>query len=258
MSIAIIYYKFREGERWVFLLARQNALLSTSCLLLKTINNYDILFLMNLSKDILLSKKFVAGTGIVLGLTFGIGLYIKAGKDDPLTPISDEQNQKVVEAEVTPLSVEKAVYEDPAGFSFQYTVDYTVKDITPEDDEYYTLVSLEKEGEKVGSLSVLDTDLESTEEWLEEQDLIEKLKLVGAAGLDMISAEQYQGDGKLYTVAVDKGALYVIKTDKTAEKAYDLLISSFKLALAEEKEGASTGDSSSGNNVIYEPVEVIE
>lgn len=157
------------------------------------------------------------------------------------------------------------VYEDTSGFSFDYPKSIEVSDVTSDEDVYYTVLSLKRGGEEM-KVSMLDTEHESIEDWFDKgSDAPESLSLVGAVSLGGVSASQYKNGGKLLTVAVDQGVLYLIESptlpagrqedESYWDNVHDLFVSSFAFA-SPEPAGGSGG--AGGGNVIYEPEEIIE
>ena len=148
------------------------------------------------------------------------------------------------------------VYEDASGFSFKYPKDIKVSDITPDEENYYTQLSLEKSGQKM-KVSMLDTTHQSLDEWLAQDSEAPKgATLIGAVSLDGVSARQYSFETKLLTAAIDQEVLYLIESPEDElywDKVHELFVSSFAFA---EPEPAAGG--ASGGNVIYEAEEVIE
>lgn len=148
-------------------------------------------------------------------------------------------------------------YRDEAGFSFGHPKDIKVGDITPDETVYYAKLSLKKEGKEM-IISAKDTKYKNPDDWVaKDKDAPEDASLVGAVSLGGISAKQYTSDGKLWTVAIDQGVLYLVEGPKDEgywEGVYDLLVSTFSLAESEK----ATGGPSSGGNAIYEEEEVVE
>lgn len=155
-------------------------------------------------------------------------------------------------------------YTDTSGFSFKHPESIAVADKTPNDDTYYTLLSLESKTSKdlpaqAGgplTITIKDTSFKTVDEWLTKDPAAPKgATLNGATSLGGISAKQYTQSGKNWTVAIDGGILYYIQGPKDGsywDKVQDLAASSFTIA----KPQATSGGTDSG--VIYEGEEVIE
>lgn len=149
----------------------------------------------------------------------------------------------------------ETTYTDEAGFSFKHPEGVAVSDITPDDDIHYTLLEMSKEDKQM-TVSVRDTKYKTIDDILTKgEDVPSDATLIGGLSLSGISAKQYTKDGKLWTLAIDKGVLYLIESIKDKDfwdKTHDLLVSSFQF----EKEEQETG--SVPDNAIYEAEEVVE
>ncbi len=151
-------------------------------------------------------------------------------------------------------------YTDTSGFSFKHPESISVSDKTPDDDAYYTLLSLESKTKKDGSLTItiMDTKFKTTAEWLANDAAVAHATLSGATSLGGISAKQYTKSGTSWTVAVEGGILYLIEVprdDVYWNEVHELVVSSFTLSKPQAAE-STTGGSDAG--AIYEEEEVIE
>ncbi|MDO8503398.1 MAG: hypothetical protein Q7S60_01780 [bacterium] len=150
-------------------------------------------------------------------------------------------------------------YTDTSGFSFKHPESIVVADKTPNGDAYYTLLSLTSEAKKDGSLTItiMDTNFKTLDDWLAKDSTAPSgATLAGAISLGGISAKQYTKSGKLWTIAIDKGILYLIEGPKDGDywdKVQDLAASSFTTAKPEASKSAP-----SDSGAIYEEEEVIE
>lgn len=148
------------------------------------------------------------------------------------------------------------LYEDTSGFSFKYPKDIKVKDVTPEGDEYYTQLDLTKGNEKI-TITIKDTLVKTTDDWIKSDSAYKGASLVGATSLAGISAKQYSKNETLLMVAVDQGIVYLIEGPKDGgfwEDVQGALISTFKFAGTTTSGGSSSG----GSDVIYEEEEIVE
>lgn len=229
-----------------------------------------------MSKNRLVIGGFVVGFILVVG---GI-LWFRGVENTPISP-EGERGELLGIPEVK--EVEEILYEDAAGFSFNYPENLVVEDKTEEaGEEYYTLLEVKaNQGDRGNKgnqgalirLEIRDTKFETVEEWLEKaEEAPTGAKLAGAVGLDEISAKQYTKDKKIWTVAIDLGALYIVEGSKDPsassgqanglwEETYNRLIETFALAETEPEQktaGSSSSGASAGGNVIYETEEVIE
>lgn len=207
-----------------------------------------------------MSKTTIAVIGLVsvLLIAGGAGGYLFINSRNQSESETDTASDNPLNNLVTQIKNEEKTYQDESGFSFKYTSDFSVKDDTPEDGDYYTFLTISKGSEK-GTISIADTKHKTVQKWVDSgTDIPSDAKLNGAVSLGGISASQYTAAEKLYTAAVDQGVLYVIQTPKTDlwEKLQEKVISSFSFGLAKTK----TNQSASGSNsdIIYEAEEVVE
>ncbi|MBI3289831.1 hypothetical protein HYZ78_00360 [Candidatus Microgenomates bacterium] len=202
-----------------------------------------------------MSKKILVLVCVAVLLAGGtVGYFLSArsgGKLDSLVPEGAFSGlQKVgIEGE--------EVYQDESGFSFKYPKGAEVKDVTPEDSEYYSVLEISHAQTRgIISISIRDTQSSSISDWVEKN--LKEPKLLGAVSLGNIQAKQYEfsSEGaKLVTVAVDKGIIYEINSpggNDFWEESLNLLLSSFVFGL-ERAEPQTAGDL-----VIYEEEEIVE
>lgn len=185
--------------------------------------------------------------GILAGLG-GLGILLgqREQRKEPLIKPTGES----VEIE---RKVKEALYEDESGFSFKYPEDTEVKDVTPDEETYYSKLAIKNKEEEGVVILIKDTVFKTVDEWFEkDEELAGEGDLTGAVALAEMPAKQYAFQGKVWTAAIDRGVLYLIEgvEDKGFwEKIYDRLIRSFTLVRPEKTEG---------ENVIYESEEIIE
>lgn len=152
----------------------------------------------------------------------------------------------------------ETTYTDEVGFSFKHPESVAVSDITPDDNIHYTLLEMNRDGKKM-TVTARDTKHKTIDGLLAKgEDVPSDATLIGGLSLSGIPAKQYTKDGKLWTVAIDKGVLYLVESIKDKDfwdKAHDLLVSSFSF---EKPQDGTTGGTSSNNNAVYESEEVIE
>lgn len=148
------------------------------------------------------------------------------------------------------------VYKDNAGFSFEYPKSIKVKDITPNDDFSYSVLSLTKTGGEI-KITVIDTTAKTADEWIKSTSGVKGASLVGATTLAGLSAKQYSIDSKLLTVAADNGILYLVEGPKDAgywEDAQNKIASTFSLtgSLSTNSGASSSSDAPSSGDVVEE------
>lgn len=147
---------------------------------------------------------------------------------------------------LSPETEEVIAYEDESGFSFSYPKSIEIEDITPNDDSYYTELKLTKSGKELmitikdGNTNPYKTD--------------KSAKLTGSTSLGGVASSQYEVDGKLVSIAIDQGVIYIISGPKDSgfwEDAQTKIVSSFKFA------GQSGNTTATDGNTVYEE-EVVE
>jgi len=116
-------------------------------------------------------------------------------------------------------------YSDEAGFSFSYKDDLKITKIETKDQAVYSSLEITSK-DRSGKISILVTDSQLTkiDDYFKKEKTVKKLKL---ADLD---ARQVDKDGKLMTVALDQGALFVITAEYQNAKAFWLTVSNKVLA----------------------------
>ncbi|MAG60091.1 hypothetical protein CMO96_04865 [Candidatus Woesebacteria bacterium] len=195
---------------------------------------------------------FIVGLLIAGVVTAGVVFYLQTrdasgGQNSPLDLITRS------DAEI--------LYEDESGFSFKHFESASVSDTTPDEETYYTQLSLEKDGQKM-TITMQDTKHKTIDAWLEkDENAPAEPSLVGAVSLDGVSARQYTQNGKLWTVAIDTvgqaKVLYLVEGQKDGdfwEKLHDLFVSTFAFEKEEEEETKAAPV----DNTIYESEEIIE
>lgn len=211
---------------------------------------YDILECIDMSK-----LEWVLGTIVLLLALGAVSLKFTVFKN---TNFLDHNNKKVATPTPTPEIKAEETYKDEAGFSFQYPKNITVTDTTPDSETYYTLLQLEKNGEK-GTIGAEVTKNKNLEEWLtKDNQAPENPTLSGATTLDSIKATQYKSAGKIYTISVDQGVLYRIETPLQNDwpQIHDAIVSTFKFDRLETK--PSTPKQTAPSDTTYEEEVVVE
>ncbi len=198
-----------------------------------------------------MDKKLQIFIGIaVLILAAAVGYYVvvfknKADMTKQAGILETRVNEEVVKADLE--------YKDAAGFSFMYPKSLEAEDITPDEDSYYSKVRLSKIGSEL-SVIVKDETEKTVDEYILSNDYFKNAVLVGAINLAKIPAKQYEIEGKLITLAIKDGILYLIEGKKDAgfwEETQDLIISTFSFGFEETSR-------SSDNNTTYESEIIVE
>lgn len=176
-------------------------------------------------------------------LVFAGSLYLIKNKnrESLLSPLTQSQSEESA-AQVAP----DLIYTDEAGFSFKYPKSLAVKDLTPEDQVYYSLLSL-TDGKKELKITIKDSESETISP--------SGAQLSGAATLGGLSAKQYRTSSSQLTIATDQGILYQIESplENPWEEVHEIVVSTFTLGKSQ-----STQQKSSGSNTIYEEEETVE
>ena len=197
-----------------------------------------------------MSKKVIILISVcILLLAIGGGYLIVSSKNKSgsfSAPVSESLTTK----EMASADLD---YSDASGFSFKYPKSLRVDDITPSDDSYYSKVSLTKSGSKL-TVTLKDETAKTADEFLKSDDYYKNAVLAGATTLAGISAKQYALDGKLITIALKDGILYLVEGNKDGgfwEDTQGIVVSTFSFGL---KGSGSASDA----NTTYEPEEVVE
>lgn len=197
--------------------------------------------------------KILLGVGLALLTVLGVitaWFFYKSNQQEEITPLA-ESPLGPYEEEIG----EKDTYKDTSGFSFSYPKNLPVTDKTPDDPDYYSLLSLENTKDKI-EIHMFDTKYKTPQEWIENDSSAPSgAVLSGAVSFGGVSAQQFTAPGRLLTLGIDQGVLFLVNGPKDGywEKAQDLILTSFSFIKPSQ---AATGSSS--NNVIYEEEEVVE
>lgn len=198
---------------------------------------------------LIITAAILAIAGLALAAVF---LFKPQDKTSPLPFAGQDSGGK----EAAEKLEGELVYKDEAGFSFKYPKGLTASDITPNDNSYYSMVSLKK-GEQELVVSMKDTSYKDVEGWLaKDESAPQGAVLSGAVSLAGIPAKQYSTSKELLTVAVDRGVLYLVRGPKDGgywDSVHDIAVSTLALSKTEPATSASSGDSA-----IYEDEEVVE
>ncbi len=199
-----------------------------------------------------MNKKVIILISIcILFLAAGGGYLIVGSRNKAGSPPETVSGDLTVEENVTA----DLDYNDASGFSFKYPQSLRVEDITPSDDSYYSKVSLTKSGAKL-TVTVKDETAKTVDEFLKADEYYKDAALTGATTLAGISAKQYLLDGKLMTIALKDGILYLVEGNKDGgfwEDTQGIVVSTFSFGL--KSSGSTSSDES---NTIYEAEEVVE
>lgn len=200
----------------------------------------------------------LAGLGIVFNKQI-ISWWQSRGRDKSLG-IKEEEKEK--------FSFDWALWEDAAGFSFEYPRGLEI-DVHSDDDINYSFLTLTSK-EREGKIDIIcnDSQYQTIEEWAEEDSLVKAGNALETEVASISGQRVALGGGREITAFIDwDEVIYVF--DKTPEKELDFwneiyarIISSFKLIPLEgesEEEFSQwlEGFDTVGVDVV-EPVEIIE
>jgi len=208
---------------------------------------------MNQKKKILT----IAGVGLILfGLT---ALGVKVGQKPKTTsnPV----------ATPTPIRIEakNQIYEDEAGFSFEYPEGLEIKDVSGNQDVYSVLeITAPDKNEKM-VIRVVDTKYKTVDDWLKKDPSLPKsfdgasrdIELAGMTGQQI----QLENPHRLVSLAIDKGVMYYFESPLSVEEGqywnmvHNTIVLNFSLGEAQPQAGNQGGG---GEDVIYEEEEVVE
>lgn len=197
--------------------------------------------------------KILLGIGLILLIVLGAitaWFFYKSSGQEEITPLAESPfgpNEEGIG--------EKDTYKDAAGFSFSYPKNLTVTDKTPDDPDYYSLLSLENAKDKI-EIHMLDTKYKTTQEWIENDNSAPKGAILsGAVSFGGVSAQQFTAPERILTLGIDQGVLFLVNGPKDGywERAQDLILTSFSFA-----KPAQAASGSSSENTIYEEEEVVE
>lgn len=181
---------------------------------------------------------------IILGVLTAGGIFLLVRNPEKTQTITDDSSLYTGDSDTVLSSTE--IYNDEAGFSFKYPVDSEVKDITPNDDSYYSLLSVSK-GASALTIRVQDGMYTPPT----------GAKLIGAVALGGMKGSQYSYDknGDTYQVTFTnvEGIIYLIESKKDngfLDEAHTIIADSFMIG----SQTKSTG----GSSVIDEGEEIVE
>lgn len=202
-------------------------------------------------------KKIFASVGIVVIVLAGLGVLIFFRNQQTKSLVSP-LSQPATPTETKPEKL--LLYEDEAGFSFQYpeTLGIVEKDVN--DETVYSSLELSskgKPGEKL-VVKITDTALSNIDKWLEKNPQPGKLITTSEVSLSGMKGRIFKYDTKNLILVIDSGILYYLESPADRgfwDQAITVVSSSFQLT--EGKTTSSVG-SSVGGSVIEEGEEIIE
>lgn len=202
-----------------------------------------------------MSKKkniVILGVGIAILFVLGMLVFLKTRKPESLvSPLPGEGGSAETETG-------KLLYEDEAGFSFQYPQTLGIVESDVSDPNTYSSLELlsKSHPEEKMVVKITDTDFSTIEAWLKKNPQEGKLvseKEVSLSGMKGKSFK-YAEPSKNLILVIDSGILYRLEAPDSDfwRSAFETASSTFKLT---EEQTSSGG---AGSSVIEEEEEVIE
>jgi len=157
---------------------------------------------------------------------------------NPKKPSSKPESEVTIE-QTAVLGSSTVIYEDWAGFSFEYTEGLTIQEIELNDDSVYSSLEIIGPDNQKIILKITDAsfkDLASWQEEFEKDNLVSSIKEIYWAdipGLQLL----YGAPKKLLTVAYNDNIFYYLESsadDDFWEKTHNNILNSFQFTLFEE------------------------
>lgn len=176
--------------------------------------------------------------------------------------------EPVLQETPTPSPIPLGIYQNPSGFEFQHPQSVRIDE--NEDPTSYadiTILSDDLSGQM--SVKVTDTKVKSADEWLKKESILPKITEKKQIILADIEAVQVATPGGILAVAVDHGALFVIRLDWMEngdywKEIYETFLSSFafvaptKTNPQQQRPTASEAGGGGSSDIIFEGEEIIE
>lgn len=165
---------------------------------------------------------------IALGIVGGGAFFIlKPGKKDSF----DEKQINISQAELD--KMESRIYQDYAGFSFEYPGELVVQEIELDNKTVYSSLEINSpDGGKI-TLRVSDVLTQNLDEWqksFEEKNVIISIKDAFLSDLEAKTVI-YGAPKEIKTVAIDNGVIYEITSladDGYLERIQEQIVNSFE------------------------------
>lgn len=152
-------------------------------------------------------------------------------------------------------------YQDPAGFSFEYSDNLSITNNEIEDNSTYASLQLTSNDVSGNlSLTIVDSKYKTIEDWLKAN----KEATIGnpkEVKLGNLKAYEIKTNDRLLTAAIDQGILFTIEMPLVEEgfwtKVYNQISTSFSFGLPENTT-SSTNTGYSNSDITFEGEEVVE
>ena len=205
-----------------------------------------------------MNKVIVAIIAVLLGLS--IAILIASSQKQKTT--SSLQKPLLDNPESITPSILLKKYEDPSGFTFQYPKDIIVSAKKLPSNNFYAYVeatSPAKTGKVI--ISIESSNLNSIDDWV-VQNSKKISKTINKIKLSELEGQEYDTTDSHISVALDQGALIIIKSPVDSDKEswsaiHKSIVSSFSFAQPSPSENSSQV-SGGGDDVTYEGEETVE
>jgi len=158
-------------------------------------------------------------------------------------------------------------YKNDSGFAFEYPDIVTLSEDEKDTESYAHVIFTSEESEGTLSFQVSDTKSKTAQDWLKQNNLLKNKKDISDIPFGDIQAARIATPGGILAVAVDQGALFVIKTEGVDDtdfwkNIFDTIMSSFAFtepATPTSKHApASSSGGSTSSDIIFEGEEIVE
>jgi len=207
-------------------------------------------------------KKFLIFTGLIIGLLLAVALifFWKAKSAKVVSPVGQEVESP---GQAVLPSKNYLVYQDAAGFSFEYPDNVTISEKDIDETVGYAKLELNS-ADVVGGIkiAVVDSKLSKAADWFENNNVEIADFKINKKELADLEAVEGRNDKKILLIALDKKVLFVFEVDLDKDgfwqKVYDQLSATFQFALPEKESPPAAAGSDGSSGIIFEGEEIIE
>lgn len=193
-------------------------------------------------------------------LTVGVISYVVMNQSLPkssqITTLPDEKKE---------LSKTVKDYTDPSGFTFNYADNLSLeKKESTDSATYATIVLTENDMSGNITISVTDTKIKTTDDWLTQNKYASNAATITQKQLGGLSATEVKTKEKIILIAIDKGILFSVEIlfsgDETFwAEAYATVVKSFTFVQPPaETSAGSTSDVASGGDDVSIEEDIVE
>lgn len=209
-----------------------------------------------------MKRWFVIILGILIGFVLVWGGFYLVRQREIVSPIAEEFQLIPTDQKLPGETLKE--YQDASGFKFTYPEDLTlVEEKITDEITYADLKLTSKEASGSLSLRVVDSKLKSLDEWFKENKETTSSAEVQEINLADIKAKEIKKEDKIFTLALDQGALFTIELNPAKEKGfweqvYRNLVSTFAFVPQESGQTKESQLPAAGGEIIFEGEEIIE